>query len=120
MPAKIVFFSNFYLYIFFNINNLFLFSQNLLCKKKIKYNKIILFVIFKKFMVNKNIDVKDCGSIEFQILQLSDEIKKLTEHLKKFKKDNHSKYGLIKKVSRRKVFLKYLGCKGKKIDKIGI
>lgn len=71
-------------------------------------------------MVNKNINIKECGTIEFQILQLSNEIKILTEHLKIFKKDNHSKYGLIKKVSRRKAFLKYLKSKGKTIDKIGI
>ncbi|HIH2763208.1 MAG TPA: 30S ribosomal protein S15 [Candidatus Azoamicus sp.] len=71
-------------------------------------------------MVNKNINISECGSIEFQISQLSDEIKNLTEHLKIFKKDNHSKYGLIKKVSRRKAFLKYLKNKGKNLDKIGI
>ncbi len=71
-------------------------------------------------MVNKNINIRDCGSIEFRILQLSDEIKKITEHLKLFKKDKHSKYGLIKKVSRRKAFLKYLKTKGKNINKIGI
>lgn len=71
-------------------------------------------------MVNKNINIRECGSIEFQILQLSEEIKNLTEHLKKFRKDNHSKYGLIKKVSRRKAFLKYLKSKGKNIYKTNI
>ncbi|HIH2763524.1 MAG TPA: 30S ribosomal protein S15 [Candidatus Azoamicus sp.] len=69
---------------------------------------------------NKNSSIKVCGSIEFQVSQLSDEIKNLTEHLKTFKKDNHSKYGLIKKVSRRKAFLKYLKSKGKSRDKIVI
>lgn len=64
----------------------------------------------------ENNNVKKSGSIEFQVLQLSDEIKKLTEHLKVFKKDHHSKYGLIKKVSRKKAFLKYLVIKGKNID----
>jgi len=57
---------------------------------------------------NKNIDIQNCGSIGYQILKLSEDIKSLTEHLKKFKKDHHSKYGLIKKVSKRKSFLRYL------------
>lgn len=64
----------------------------------------------------ENNNVKKSGSIESQVLQLTDEIKKITEHLKIFKKDNHSKYGLIRKVSRKKAFLKYLVSKGKSID----
>lgn len=57
---------------------------------------------------NKHVNVKNFGSIEFQVLQLSKDIKNLTEHLKMFKKDYHSKYGLIKKVSKKKAFIKYL------------
>lgn len=50
----------------------------------------------------------DCGSTVIQISILSLEIDSLTNHLKKFKKDNHSKIGLIKKVNLRKTLLKYL------------
>jgi len=51
---------------------------------------------------------KDYGSISVQIINLSYEIDLLTGHLKIFKKDKHSKIGLIKKINRRKKFLKYL------------
>ncbi len=60
--------------------------------------------LFKEFMLHE----KDCGSIEIQIVLLSEKIKYLTEHMKKHKKDFHSCMGLIKKVSKRKKFLKYL------------
>lgn len=55
----------------------------------------------------------DCGSSLVQISTLSFEIDILTEHLKKFKKDNHSKRGLIKKVNLRKALLKYIKNKDK-------
>lgn len=51
---------------------------------------------------------KDSGSTCVQISSLSYDINMLTEHLKKFKKDNHSKRGLIGKVNRRKRLLKYI------------
>ncbi|AHK22295.1 30S ribosomal protein S15 [Candidatus Hepatoplasma crinochetorum] len=51
---------------------------------------------------------KDTGKIEVQIAILTDEIKNLTEHLKLYKKDFHSKLGLNKKVSQRTSLLKYL------------
>lgn len=51
---------------------------------------------------------KDCGSSLIQISLLSLDIDALTNHLKKFKKDNHSKIGLIKKVNLRKTLLKYI------------
>ena len=51
---------------------------------------------------------KDCGSVFVQIASLSYDIKKITNHLNKFKKDFHSKRGLIKKVNTRKKLLKYL------------
>lgn len=50
----------------------------------------------------------DTGSSEVQIAVLSQEIAKLTEHLKKFPKDNHSRRGLLGMVARRKKFLDYL------------
>ncbi len=51
---------------------------------------------------------KDVGSAELQIISLTYQIKELTEHMKKNKKDVHSRKGLIGKVSKRKKLLKYL------------
>ncbi|NQV38476.1 MAG: 30S ribosomal protein S15 [Candidatus Marinimicrobia bacterium] len=51
---------------------------------------------------------KDTGSAEVQIALLTQRIRELTEHVKIHKKDNHSRYGLIKLVSQRKKMMKYL------------
>ncbi len=51
---------------------------------------------------------KDTGSAEVQIALLTQRIRELTEHVKIHKKDNHSRYGLIKLVSQRKRMMKYL------------
>ena len=50
----------------------------------------------------------DTGSAEVQVALLSEQIKQLTSHLKKHNKDTHSRYGLLKMVSKRKRFLDYL------------
>lgn len=50
----------------------------------------------------------DTGSAEVQIAILSEEIEKLTKHLKKHLKDNHSRRGLLGMVSKRKNLLNYL------------
>lgn len=50
----------------------------------------------------------DTGSSPVQIALLSERIKELSSHLKKHKKDNHSRRGLIKMVSKRRKHLKYL------------
>ena len=50
---------------------------------------------------------KDTGSTEVQIAQLTDDIKRLTEHYKKFPNDKN-KRGLMVKVGRRQSFLNYL------------
>jgi len=50
----------------------------------------------------------DTGSSEVQIALLTARIRQLTEHFKKFKKDVHSRTGLIKMVSQRKRLLNYL------------
>ncbi|MEA2013332.1 MAG: 30S ribosomal protein S15 [Verrucomicrobiota bacterium] len=60
--------------------------------------------IIKKFGRDEN----DCGSSEVQIAILTERITEITEHLKKFKKDNHSRKGLIDLVGRRRKLLKYL------------
>ena len=51
---------------------------------------------------------KDTGSPEVQIALLTEEIERLLEHLKKHKKDLHSKRGLLKMVAKRRKLLKYL------------
>lgn len=53
----------------------------------------------------------DSGSVEVQVALLSAHIASLTEHLKKHKKDVHSKRGLVGMVNRRRKLLNYL--KGK-------
>ena len=50
----------------------------------------------------------DTGSPEVQIAILTEEIKRLLEHLKKHPKDLHSKRGLIKMVAKRRRLLRYL------------
>ncbi len=51
---------------------------------------------------------KDVGSCEVQAAVLTARIKHLTKHLKKNKKDNHTRYGLLILVGRRRRLLKYL------------
>jgi len=50
----------------------------------------------------------DTGSVEVQVAVLTEEINRLTEHLKVHKKDHHSNRGLMKMVGRRRRFLAYL------------
>jgi len=56
---------------------------------------------------------KDTGSPEVQIAILTDRIKNLTEHLKQYPKDKHSRQGLIKMVNDRRRHLNYLMKKDK-------
>lgn len=51
---------------------------------------------------------KDTGSAEVQAAILSEEIRKLADHLKQHPKDNHSRRGLLGMVVRRKKLLDYL------------
>ena len=51
---------------------------------------------------------KDTGSAEAQIALFSEEIEQLAKHLKKHGKDNSSRLGLLKMVSKRKRLLDYL------------
>ncbi|QQG45950.1 MAG: 30S ribosomal protein S15 [Candidatus Niyogibacteria bacterium] len=68
---------------------------------------------------------KDTGSSEVQIALLTEEIKRLTQHLKDHPKDIHSRRGLLKMVSKRKSLLDYLSKEDEKrysniIKKIGL
>ena len=50
----------------------------------------------------------DTGSPEVQIALLTERIKGLTEHLRSFPRDNHSRRGLLKLVGQRRRLLAYL------------
>ena len=50
----------------------------------------------------------DTGSPEVQIAIFTDEIERLSKHLKKHKKDNSSRLGLLKMVAKRRKLLAYL------------
>ena len=50
----------------------------------------------------------DTGSPEVQVALLTERIKGLTEHLRGFPKDNHSRRGLLKLVGQRRRLLAYL------------
>lgn len=60
--------------------------------------------VIEKFRTHKS----DTGSTEVQIALLTEEIRLLTGHLKKHKKDVSSRRGLIRKVSQRRRLLRYL------------
>jgi small subunit ribosomal protein S15 len=51
---------------------------------------------------------RDTGSTAVQIALLTQRIRHLTEHVKRHKKDIHSRYGLQKLVEKRKRLMKYL------------
>jgi small subunit ribosomal protein S15 len=50
----------------------------------------------------------DTGSPEVQVALLTERIKGLTDHLRQFPKDNHSRRGLLKLVGQRRRLLAYL------------
>ncbi len=67
----------------------------------------------------------DTGSPEVQVAILTSRITSLTEHFKTHKKDNHSRRGLLKMVSRRRKLLDYIKSKDEQrykrlIDQLGI
>jgi len=76
---------------------------------------------FKDFKKHEN----DTGSAEVQAAILTRQIEELQTHLKTHKKDNHSRRGLLKMVSKRKKFLNYLAKNDKKsyeevVKKLGL
>jgi small subunit ribosomal protein S15 len=67
----------------------------------------------------------DTGSPEVQVALLSERIKYLTDHFQTHTKDNHSRRGLLKLVSQRRVLLDYLKAQDEKryqslIERLGI
>jgi len=67
----------------------------------------------RKLELIKSYAVKDgdTGSPEVQIALLTRRIQYLTEHFKSFKKDFHSRRGLLRLVGRRRRLLEYLKAK---------
>ncbi len=67
----------------------------------------------------------DTGSPEVQVALLTASIQELTEHLKQHKKDNHSRRGLLKQVSKRRRLLAFLMSRSeerykKLLDRLGL
>ena len=78
-----------------------------------------------KIIVKYQIHERDTGSAEIQIAILTSRITNLIKHLKQHAKDNHSRRGLLKMVSKRKKLLDYLSNEsseryGSVIDKLKI
>ncbi|BBM89452.1 30S ribosomal protein S15 [Spirochaetota bacterium] len=64
----------------------------------------------QKFGKNKD----DTGRSEVQIALFSDRIRTMSEHLTTNKKDNSSRFGLVRLVNKRKKLLRYLAKKDTK------
>jgi len=62
----------------------------------------------EKILGDYRVHESDTGSSQVQIALLTQRINELTEHFKIHKKDNHSRRGLLKMVSRRRKLLDYL------------
>lgn len=60
--------------------------------------------VIKKFRLHD----KDAGSPEVQVAVLTNRIQNLTRHFGSHGKDNHSRMGMMKLISRRKKLLQYL------------
>lgn len=61
-----------------------------------------------KIIGDNQLHQSDTGSPEVQIALLTEQIAKLTDHLKTHKKDNHSRRGLLQMVGKRRRLLMYL------------
>lgn len=86
-------------------------------------------MLTKRKKENATKDVKrhetDTGSPEVQVALLSRQIDELSTHLRKHKKDIHSRRGLLQMVADRRTHLKYLEKKNKRsynalVKKLGL
>lgn len=69
----------------------------------------------KQKIIDKYATAKgDTGSPEVQVALLTERINQLTKHLKAHEKDNHSRRGLLKMVSKRRRLLNYIQTKDQK------
>lgn len=60
--------------------------------------------IISQFRLKEN----DCGSVEVQVAVLTERISQLTEHLKAYPQDRHSRHALHGVIGKRRRFLRYL------------
>lgn len=80
----------------------------------------------KKAIIDEfRIHEKDTGSPEVQIALLTERIRSLTEHFKKFSKDHNSRRGLLVLVGNRRRLLNYLKLKNverykKVVERLGL
>ncbi len=65
--------------------------------------------IIKKFKLHEN----DTGSPEVQVALMTERINNLTEHFKVYKKDRHSRRGLLRLIGQRRRLLDYLMSKSR-------
>ena len=77
---------------------------------KMEYNTFTMLTTRKKQNIIKEFKTneRDTGSSEVQVALLTKQIVELTDHLKKHRKDNHSRRGLLKMVGKRKKLMDYL------------
>ena len=61
-----------------------------------------------KIVQEYGLNTSDTGSSHVQVAMLTESIRELTEHCKKFPKDFSTKRGLLKKVCQRRSFLTYI------------
>jgi small subunit ribosomal protein S15 len=61
-----------------------------------------------KIIGENKVHDKDTGSANVQVAVITRQIGELADHLKKNPKDNHSRRGLLKMVSKRRKLLSYL------------
>ena len=96
-----------------------------------KFNKFVIVCLMLKTEEKQKIISKfrvhntDTGSPQIQVAVITEEIKRLADHLKTHPKDNHSRRGLLKMVSKRKTLLDYLARKDENayeeiVKKIGL
>ncbi len=62
----------------------------------------------EKLIKENRLHEGDTGSPEVQVALLTEKITLLSDHLKKHKKDNHSRRGLLQMVNKRRRLLAYL------------
>ena len=62
----------------------------------------------KKVIEKYKVHDTDTGSTEVQVALFTEKIEQLSDHLKAHQKDNHSRRGLLKMVSKRRRLLDYL------------
>lgn len=60
----------------------------------------------------------DTGSVQVQVINITDRIHQLSKHLNTFKKDHSSKSGLLKLIAQRRTFMNYLETEDEKSYKL--